>query len=188
MPEVSYTTVMKAPRSEVWEFVRDMNNWASFTRGYRSHEIIDERDSIWTVKGDPGPISRVTKFHITITEWIEGERVAFTLASLNEPITGQGAIQLSDNGGTETQIRAEASLLSGGTLAPEVNHLIGPWLQSRADELMAKIVTAVTDEEVVMPRRGVACPLLRLGQAAGLGLVALPARLWRRAPPQPPQS
>ena len=183
MPDVSYTTVMRAPRSEVWEFVRDMNNWAPFARGYQSHEIIDERDSIWTVKGDLGPISRVTKFHITITEWIEGERVAFTLAGLNEPITGQGAIQLSDNGGAETQIRGEATLLFGGTLAPVVNHLIGPWVQSGADELVARIVAAVTGEEVVMPRRGVALLFFALGRllaSAWRRLVGLPARLFRR--------
>ncbi len=189
MPDVSYTTVMRAPCSEVWEFVRDMNNWAPFARGYQSHEVIDERESIWTVKGDLGPISRVTKFHITITEWIEAERVAFTLTGLNEPITGQGAIQLSDNGGAETQIRGEATLLFGGTLAPVVNHLIGPWIREGADDLVSKIVAAVTGEEVRRRRWWVvAFSVLRWYVAAvWRGLAGLLAGLWRRKPPQPPQ-
>ncbi len=152
MPTVNYTTTMAAPRAVVWEFVRDMNNWAPFTRGYQSHEIINERESIWTVKGDLGPISRVTKFHITITEWVEGERVGFTVRGLNEPITGAGAIQLSDAAeDSRTEIRGEATLNFGGSIGPVVNHLIGPFIKSGADELVTKIIIAIVGE--APPRR-----------------------------------
>jgi len=147
MPTVNYTTTMAAPRAVVWQFVRDMNNWAPFTRGYQSHEIINDRESIWTVKGDLGPISRVTKFHITITEWVEGERVGFTIQGLNEPITGAGAIQLSDAAGdSQTEIRGEATLNFGGSIGPVVNHLIGPFIKSGADELVTKIIIAIVGE------------------------------------------
>lgn len=152
MPTVNYTTTMAAPRAVVWEFVRDMNNWAPFTRGYQSHEIINERESIWTVKGDLGPISRVTKFHITITEWVEGERVGFTVRGLNEPITGAGAIHLTDAAeDSQTEIRGEATLTFGGSIGPVVNHLIGPFIKSGADELVTKIIIAIVGE--APPRR-----------------------------------
>lgn len=188
MPSVEYTTVMGAPRPEVWEFVRDMNNWAPFTRGYQAHEILNDRESIWTVKGELGPISRVTKFHIVITEWIEGERVAFTVTGLNEPITGAGAIQLSDApADSETEIRGEATLAFGGSIGPVVNQLIGPFIRSGADELVTKIIIAIVGEAPPRPKKR----FFVVAAIAGLwsGLSGLGRRLWRfarRRRPAPP--
>jgi len=154
MPEITYTTTMAAPRAAVWEFVRDMNNWAPLTRGYQAHEIVNDRESIWTVKGDLGPISRITKFQVTITEWIEGERVAFTVKGLNEPISGQGSISIADgDGASSTAIQGHATIEMGGTLGPIVNHLIVPFVEEGADELVTKIVIAVTGDETVRVRR-----------------------------------
>ena len=153
MPEITYATTMAAPRATVWEFVRDMNNWAPLTRGYKEHEILNDRESIWTVKGDLGPISRITKFHVTITEWIEGEKVSFTVKGLNEPITGQGAISISDGEAASTAIQGNATIEMGGTLGPVVNHLIVPFVEEGADELVTKIVIAVTGDETVRVRR-----------------------------------
>jgi hypothetical protein len=159
-----------------------MNNWAPFTRGYQEHEVLNDRESIWTVKGDLGPISRITKFHVTITEWLEGERVAFTVAGLNEPITGQGAIQLSDaSGAAQTEIRGEATLNFGGSLGPVVNHLIVPFVHAGADELVTRIVIAITGEEPIRPPRKFF--LASLAYAFGRTVRALwrmtLGRLWR---------
>ncbi len=146
MPAVTYTTTIDVTRGDVWRFVRDMNNWAPFTKGYQSHEVINDQESIWTVKGDLGFISRTTKFHVRITEWIEGERVAFTVEGLNEPIKGEGAIQLKDTAdGTGTEIRGEATLNFGGPLGPVINRFITPGVKEGADELLTKIVAAVRE-------------------------------------------
>lgn len=156
MPEISYTATMNAPRARVWEFVRDMSNWAPFTHGYQSHEELNERESVWTVKADLGPISRITSVHVTITEWVEGERVAFTITGRNEPVTGEGAIQLSDEAGAaRTEIRGEAVVQFGGSLGPVMNELIVPFIRSGADELVTKIVLAITGEQPVSRTRRV---------------------------------
>ena len=144
MPEVSYTTTIDVGRDAVWQFVKDLNNWAPFAKGYQSHEIINDDESIWTVRGDIGPISRITKFHIQITEWMDGEGVTFVVKGLNEPISGQGAIRLTDtNNGQGTEIRADANLEVGGALGPVVNHLLAPWIRGGADELVTKIALAL---------------------------------------------
>ncbi len=181
MPDISYTTTMGAPRARVWDFVRDMNNWAPFTRGYQTHEIINEKESLWTVKGDLGPISRITKVHVTITEWLEGERVAFTLKGLNEPLTGGGAILLTDaESGARTQIRGDASIEFGGSLGPVVNHLMLPFIESGADELVVQIVKAVTGEEVARQKRS----RIALCAAVAWKVATLPfwllVQLWKR--------
>ena len=144
MPKVSYTASIDVSRATVWDFVQDINNWAPLARGYQEHEIISDRESLWVVKGDIGPISRVTKFHVQITEWLEQERVGFVLKGLNEPVSGEGAIQLSDAGdGNATEIRGDATIEFGGSLGPAINHLFVPWLRSGADDLVTKIAVAL---------------------------------------------
>lgn len=92
MPEVEYSTTMRLPLEPVWAFVSDMNNWAPFLTGYQTHEIVDKTDSIWTLKGDVGILSRVVELRAHITEWSEPEKVSFTLTGLNEAVEGGGTL------------------------------------------------------------------------------------------------
>ena len=171
MAEVNYTATISVARAEVWQFVRDMNNWAPLAKGYQSHEVINDRESIWTVKGDIGPISRVTKFRIDITEWIEEEGVTFVMKGLNEPISGQGSIRLKDTeSGAGTDIIANATIEVGGTLGPIVNHLIVPWIAAGADELVTKIALALQPDYQKPEKPLFLMSWLRaLGRLLGLG-------------------
>ena len=96
MPEVEYATTMSLSRPLIWDFVKDMNNWAPFLTGYQKHEILDETDSVWTLKGDVGILSRVVKLQAHITEWVDQEKVAFTLTGLNEKVDGGGVLVMTD--------------------------------------------------------------------------------------------
>ena len=107
MPEVEYVTTLPLGREPVWEFVKDMNNWAPFLTGYQKHQIIDETDSIWTLKGDVGILSRVVEFRAHITEWSGPERVSFTLTGLNEAVEGGGTLRMD-------------SIIAGETPSPAV--------------------------------------------------------------------
>ncbi len=142
MPKVDYTATIEVPRALVWDFVKDINNWAPFAKGYQEHELVNDRESLWTVKGDIGPISRVTKFRVRITEWVDGERVAFVLQGLNESVGGEGAIRLTD-AAIGTEVRGEAMIEFGGSLGPVINQLFVPWARAGADELVTKIAVAL---------------------------------------------
>lgn len=95
MPEVTYTTSLSQPVTRVWDFVKDMNNWAPFLTGYQTHEELSETDSIWTLKGDVGMLARTVKLKAHVTEWNGPERVTFTLTGLNEPVEGGGSLVMS---------------------------------------------------------------------------------------------
>src|ERR1044072_8358085 len=90
MPDVRYATRIAASREEIWEFVKDMDNWAPFMLGYQSHEIVDDRHSVWTLKGDAGVLARVVQLRVTITEWAGPERATFELEGVNERVGGAG--------------------------------------------------------------------------------------------------
>ena len=94
MAEAEYVTRVAAPVARVWEFVHEMDNWASFLRGYQSHEKQGERDSIWVLKGDVGAVTRTVKFHVHIDEWDAPAQVRFTLRGLNEEMAGGGSFLL----------------------------------------------------------------------------------------------
>ena len=94
MPEARYTTTARLPVETVWDFVREMDNWAGFVAGYRSHEKETERDSRWVLKGDVGVLARTLEFRVHITEWNGPSRVAFELVGLNEPMQGGGVFEM----------------------------------------------------------------------------------------------
>src|SRR5689334_22355328 len=94
MPEVEYSTTVRLPPTEVWDFVKDMNNWAPFLTGYQKHEIVNDTDSVWTLKGDVGMLARVVQLNAHITEWSGPEKVSFTLKGLNEDVDGGGSMVL----------------------------------------------------------------------------------------------
>ncbi len=146
MPEVDYSTVIAVPRERVWEFVRDVNNWAPLTRGYQSHQQLSDREYLWVVQAEVGPVSRITRLRVEVTEWIEGERVAFAVQGLDDPVQGQGVIELRDVP-EGTAIVGHASLEFGGILGPLLTRLAGPWAQEGADELVAKIAQAIKERE-----------------------------------------
>jgi len=146
MPDVDYSTVVPVPRQRVWEFVRDVDNWAPLTRGYQSHQQLSDREYLWVVKAEVGPVSRITRLQVTVTEWVEGERVVFTVRGLDEPVQGQGAIELRD-APEGTTIVSRASIQFGGVLGPLLNRIAGPRAREGADELVAKIVQAIQERE-----------------------------------------
>ncbi|MNF41470.1 hypothetical protein D3C85_892280 [compost metagenome] len=99
MPEVDHTAAVTKPILEVWDFVKEMDNWAPLLTGYQRHEKINDDESIWFVKGELGGMTRVAEFHVKVTEWAAPDRVTFVMRGLHEPVTGAGeffAQQLGD--------------------------------------------------------------------------------------------
>ncbi len=94
MPEVEYTTQIALAPERVWDFVKDMNNWAPFLTGYQTHEILSETDSVWTLKGDVGLLARLVRLRAHVTEWNGPSRVSFTLTGLNEQVDGGGTLEM----------------------------------------------------------------------------------------------
>jgi hypothetical protein len=110
MPEVQYTTRLRLPPAAVWDFVKDMNNWAPFLTGYQAHEPISETDSVWTLKGDVGVLARTVRLKVHVTEWNGPERVAFTLSGLNEPVEGGGTLVMTEDDGAAPAEPAKTGL------------------------------------------------------------------------------
>jgi len=94
MAEHTHTVRTSVAADVVWDFVSDMDRWAPFLLGYQTHDKKSESESIWTIKGDVGTLTRIVDFRVLITEWTEPERVRFTLEGMGEPMSGEGSFRL----------------------------------------------------------------------------------------------
>lgn len=95
MAVAEYSTSTKLPIETIWNFVKEMDNWADLVTGYQSHEKQSDEDSTWVLKGDLGPMSRMLKLQVHITEWNGPTRVTFELKGINELMDGHGTFEMS---------------------------------------------------------------------------------------------
>jgi len=103
--EVEYSAATRLPRQAIWDFVRELDHWAPFVTGYRSHQKLGPDDSLWTLKGDLGVLSRMLTFKVRVTEWSGPERVRFELEGVNEPMRGEGCFELAADAGAPAPAR-----------------------------------------------------------------------------------
>ena len=97
MPEVRAAASVDRPIAAIWPWIAEMDNWAPMLRGYQSHTKESDTESIWTLTGELGPMSKTIKLKVSIVEWTEGQRVAFELVGIGEPVSGHGAFDLHED-------------------------------------------------------------------------------------------
>jgi carbon monoxide dehydrogenase subunit G len=124
VPEAEHSTTARLPVPVIWDFVREMDNWAHLLRGYQSHEKQSDTDSVWVLKGDVGMLARTVKFHVHIDEWGAPSRVRFTLRGLNEPMSGGGEFLLEPFEDAGAAGAAEAAAPKPGFFARLVARLL----------------------------------------------------------------
>ena len=150
MPSIKHQRVMHAPVKEVWQFVSDMNNWAPFMMGYQSHQVVNEKESIWKLKANISVITHTFEMRVNITEWKEPKKVGFELKGLTDPVKGGGVVTLApdDKDADQTTVTLDLELHGRGMAAPIVNHVVYPLLKPMAEQLLEKIAGRVEQVKV----------------------------------------
>jgi carbon monoxide dehydrogenase subunit G len=92
MPRVTGVRLLAVEQLAVWDFIKDMGNWAPFIMGYQTHKVIDESHSTWTVKGELGAFARTVSFDVEITEWVIPDLVSFQIQGVTEEFQGVGSV------------------------------------------------------------------------------------------------
>lgn len=99
MAEVEHEASARVPVEAVWEFVREMDHWAPMLFGYQRHWKEGPDDSVWVLEGKLGPLARRVDLRVHVTEWAGPQRVRFSLAGRNEPVSGSGEFRMRSAGG-----------------------------------------------------------------------------------------
>jgi len=173
MPVVTAVRQVDRTLDDIWTYVQDFSNWAPLLRGYVQHEVQSDTDSVWTLKGEAGPLSRQVNLQVHITEYTP-ERVAFTLKGLDEAVEGGGAFTMESSGeapvarprswwqrfvdwltgakeppaarGSST-VTFEFTIEAQGPMGPMINAMLGPWAGEVAEELLDSIGQALAPAE-----------------------------------------
>lgn len=95
MIEADYTLDVAASVDRVWRYVEVIPNWAPFMIGFQKVDLVDDRRSIWTLRGDVGVLAREVQLQADITAWEPPHRAEFTITGLTERITGTGWFTLA---------------------------------------------------------------------------------------------
>jgi carbon monoxide dehydrogenase subunit G len=101
MPEIEHSVRINAPVERVWAYVEKLPNWAPLMIGFQKLELVDDRRSIWKLRGDVGILSREVDIQADITLWEPLQRVEFTVTGLTERLTGEGSFVLEPAAGQE---------------------------------------------------------------------------------------
>jgi uncharacterized membrane protein len=141
MPEHKHIITVEKPVSEVWEFMKDMNNWAPYMMGYISHEEINNSKSIWTLDASVIGLNRDFQMEVDIDEWEPGIKVGFSLQALTDPVKGKGIFEFYQHPENKeySNIVLFLRLEGKGLVKFVVNMAIQPRLGPLAEKLLNEV-------------------------------------------------
>ena len=124
----------------VWDYVSDLEKWATTVPAYKEHEIINDKQSIWTFEGSVKGIKKTIQAQVDITEWNEPSNIKFELKGLSDNFTGSGQFTAEDGNGKTTMtctVNVHAGGLTGAVLTPIIKWAV-PKVASRLTESIAR--------------------------------------------------
>lgn len=124
----------------VWDYVSDLEKWATTVPAYKEHEILNDKESIWTFEGSVKGIKKTIRAQVEITEWNEPSNIKFEIKGLSDNFTGSGQFTAEDmNGKTNMtcKVEVQAGGLSGAVLTPVIKWAV-PKVASRLTESIAR--------------------------------------------------
>ncbi len=102
MPSKEVVFNVKLPIEYVWSFMTDRREVGCLFPGCKSVKIINDLDSIWTVKFTLGPFSRIMQMETHTTEMVNLEKLSWVATGQN--IMASGTVGMRRIGDEETEI------------------------------------------------------------------------------------
>lgn len=124
----------------VWDYVSDLEKWATAVPAYKEHQILNDKQSIWTFEGNVKGIKKTIQAQIDITEWNEPSNIKFALKGLSDNFTGSGQFTAAEENGKTTMsctVEVNAGGLSGAVLTPLIKWAV-PKVATRLTESIAR--------------------------------------------------
>ncbi|MDT8860123.1 SRPBCC family protein [Alkalihalobacillus sp. MEB130] len=148
MPVASESGNVNCNIDTMWEFIKEMENWAPCMPGYVSFQKVDTNVSIWALKGDMGILKRTMNFKVTVTERVKPERVAFKLEAQSIGIKGEGSYRAVRKGTDMTEVEFYLDMSGTGIPAKVVNVLLSKTLPRDCKELKENLIEVLEKDEM----------------------------------------
>jgi uncharacterized membrane protein len=102
MPSKVVTFIVKLPLKFVWSFMTDRREVGCLFPGCKGVKLLNDIDSIWTIKMSLGPFSRTIEMQAHTTEMVEYERMAWT--ATHEHLITSGDVTFRKVSDDETEV------------------------------------------------------------------------------------
>lgn len=102
MPKREVTFTVKLPIESVWSFMIDRKEVGCLFPGCKGVEILNDVDSIWTIRMSLGPFSRTLVMKAHTTEMVPHEKIAWS--ATHEHLNTSGIVKFRKISNDETEI------------------------------------------------------------------------------------
>lgn len=147
MVSSNYEVHLNVPIYDIWFFLSDMNKWAPLVPGYRTHEEISDKKSIWTCGSKRGVVHKTLQLEVHITEWIEPSKISFNMKGINEKIEGNGYFQAEEIHDQETKVIGSLRMKAKGMMAPMINSVIKVMLPAVIEEFTNDVADEINKRQ-----------------------------------------
>jgi carbon monoxide dehydrogenase subunit G len=127
----------------LWDFIKDMENWAPCMPGYVAFTEVDENISIWSVKGDVKIFKRKVDFRVTVTERVAPDTIVFTLEAEKEGIIGEGTYTAVAVGADATELELRLNMEGKGMAKKVINALMSKVLPRYCKKLKENLIKVI---------------------------------------------
>ena len=146
MAIASHSVNIPASVDNVWNYVSQIENWATMVPAYKEHEQLDEQTSVWTFEGNFKGFTKTVKMELTITEFHEPSMIRFELNGITDNFTGSGEFTAEETTAGETTmigtVEVNAGGLTGAVLSPVIKMVL-PKVTTRLTEKIARQINRV---------------------------------------------
>lgn len=118
MIKTEQTVPVRAPIGAVWDYVKNIGNWAELMPGLQSCDIIDEDDSRWVLKVGVGALVRTVKVNVHVQEWDGPTRVLFKFKLQGDPVEGGGTYMAVPRDASSIDMTLSLYVEGTGPMAP----------------------------------------------------------------------
>jgi carbon monoxide dehydrogenase subunit G len=126
-----HSVEINASVQELWEFLSAFENWGPFVVGFQNLVQVDEKQSLWTLRGDMGILSRDVEIRVDVTLWEPPRRAEFELTGITERITGTGCFEIAQVSDTKSEDLAQEPARSGQKSTSDHEQARSLWMRLR---------------------------------------------------------
>jgi carbon monoxide dehydrogenase subunit G len=144
MPSGMHQVELQLPIGVIWDFVKDMDNWAPLVPGYINHEKLNSRQSTWEFKGDIGILKKKVSLLIDIKEWSPPNKVSFDLKA--EKYTGEGYFEARAINHNKTKLIGFLDVTAVGAMETMKNSLLKTAIPKSAEEMAIAISSKLEEQ------------------------------------------
>lgn len=151
MIEAAHSLLIEAPIGKVWDYVRDMRQWANLLPGCQECVVENAEDSRWILKIGAGGLVRTVKALVHVDNWAGPTRVDFSYKLDGDPVEGSGSYVASEASPTQTEITLQVRVQGSGPLAPMWEAMSRPLLPRLAKMFATKLKEEIEQSAVPPP-------------------------------------